>query len=62
MIFNCAFLDSEETYKIIKAKGNVITLDTDGDISKCYQFNTTTGKCLNDDNTFGASRRLKEKS
>ena len=59
MIFNCAGMDSEEELDVMRLDGDIVTLDTDDDIDECKKFNIKTGECLNDDTTFGASRRLK---
>lgn len=59
MIFKMGGIASEEECTIIAVNGDNIQLDTDEDPDKCKIFCTKTGKCLNDDTTFGASRSLK---
>ena len=62
MQFHCCGIVSEENHKIIKKDGDIITLDTDEDLDKCYRFNLKTGKCLNDNTALGAKRTLKLKT
>ena len=53
-------LTSEEEYEILKVhKNGTITLNTDCEESKCFKFDTKTGKCLNDNTYMDASRTLK---
>jgi hypothetical protein len=57
MLFHMYGLVSEAPHKILEVKRDgSITLDTDEDISKCFRFDTRTGKCLND-NTWGNAKR-----
>jgi len=50
---------SEEEYTVIKKLKEIITLDTDEDIKKCFKFDIKTGKCLNDNRYMGCYRTLK---
>ena len=59
MLFHCAGVASEEEYKIIKKRGNIVTLDTDEEDDKCFKFDVQTGRCLNDSTMFGVYRTLK---
>ena len=59
MIFRCAGLDSEEEFEVRESTETTVTLDTAEDINECKVFSLKTGKCLNDETTFGCSRRLK---
>jgi len=52
-------LASEEEYDIIEETNEYIVLNTDEDPSECFKFDKKTGKCLNDNNSFGAKRQLK---
>jgi hypothetical protein len=59
MLFHCAGEVSEEEYTVVKKKGKVVTLDTSQEFSECYQFDTDTGRCLNDNTYLGCRRELK---
>ena len=59
MLFHLAGLTSEEEFNVKSERKGIITLDMDDDPKRCYKFDTKTGKCINDDTTFGARRTLK---
>ncbi len=61
MLFHGFGAVSEEDYEVraLNEDGSV-TLDTDeSEIEKCFRFDLTTGKCLNDNNAMGCYRTLK---
>ncbi len=50
---------TERVQTVIKMTATTITLNTDKDISNCYEFEILTGKCLNDLTQYGSYRTLK---
>jgi hypothetical protein len=55
MFFHCAGITSEEQWSV-KERNLSKTILSEGESE--WIFDTITGKCLNDDNTFGARRTI----
>jgi len=53
MFFHCAGLVSEEEWEVTNIDENTIELGNE------WNFDKKTGKCLNDNNMFGAKRTIK---
>ena len=60
MLFHGFGYTSKEKQRVVNVSkgGSVITLDTNEEPSKCFRFDTQTGRCLNDITDFGCSRSL----
>ena len=59
MLFHMYGIVSKEKYKVIAIEGDIVTLETDEDETKCKRFHMSTGACINDTNWGGAKRTLK---
>ena len=59
MEFHLMGVTSEEEYEVVKVEKNIVILDTDEDLKRCFKFDSTTGECLNDNTHMGAKRTLK---
>lgn len=59
MNFHLAGVVSHEDYDVINEDEKTITLGDLNNSETEWVFNKKTGKCLNDDTTFGARRSIK---
>lgn len=53
MYFHMIGLTSEETFAVVEVTDDTVTLENE------KIFSRKTGRCLNDDNAFGASRTIR---
>ena len=58
MIVNALGSTAGEEFPVRKVQGGEVTLATHDAESDCFRFDPVSGRCLNDDNSFGARRSL----